>query len=335
VFILFTTANLQAQKIERIDNLYTFIGQYSYFQVLTVLTEKSKRSVVGNDDALKKIRYFAILDKNYNQVIQNLSISAFEDGYYISSDSISLRIQKIVDHKDTSKVYSIKSPFSDSVIVTENRSEFFNFVRSDSIKSLQRENNLRDSTLSRTCYRLEFDISGSVNDDQNNKGIKISDPISLNANVFPQRNFSLGVNLSGTLKKIKSRYDFSRKIVVYCIRDTTIRLNFGSEVRRPSVSIESDRVITQSYESVFDGLTIETTPFFYVLKYRVGDSEINITGIPDSTSCGSANVASNDFQSSFFLPSRQTGGYTYHIASQMRSMPVAGLSVPVKWHKQH
>ena len=305
-----------AANAENIVNKYEIVGEATYFDVLSVVTEKSQRSVLGEKEKLREKRDWNIRKKDFGTVIDQIRKNLDVDGYDLLVNDNEVIVRKRGEKKP--EEYEVYMPNKRRYLLTNNKQEYKNallldedYGSADSIKKwIEKEGKKR--------YRIELHVIGYEAKKQSGYELMIESPIEIGVEIgenFKRPRFSTGLNIEK--RDERDRYDFNRKMIFYVSGDTNyVTLNFGSETRRVNGRIESQQVVTESYESVFDGLTVRYYPRerFYNLKYRVGASEINLTGVPGRVITGSARIATEAKYRAFYIfPGKNNGYVDYQI----------------------
>jgi len=304
-----------------VENKYTFQGQYTYYDVLTVLASPSKRSISGNNDVLQMKRYFYVDNESFTVCVEIIKNNLIQDGYDLTLTSNFFLIKKTLPFADTIPTYTIYQPFLKKWIFTKDKNEYLNAKQID-LDSFHADSVSR-SIVRYRYYKCIFQIRGNTLDSNNNSSFNVANPLSLSYNV-PEKNLpSLAIGASVHHSKINDAYNFIRTIIFYLPSDSTLILNFGNESRRSSGKLESERILTESYESVYDGLTLRVTPTSYSLRYRVKTTEINLVGVPDSLVSGSSVFNSNVRNRSFRLfGGKAESAGVFNLTALMEVIPI-------------
>lgn len=318
IIVLFSIVNTFS-----IENKYTIDGEYTYLEALTAIVKTSKRSIVGSEKALNIKRNFYIDNARFSDAVLMMQKNLYTDGYKLTLDTNMLYIASIDSTKeDKEKIYTVYQEYQQKYIVTTNLQEFLNAKYNDKLK--QKEDSLKNDKeiRSQIKYIATLEIVGETTEKNKLKGIKV-DPVKININLRDLKNIPLSTILEFRNEKSDERYNFSRKIKTFIIGDTSQHLTFGNEIRRESAVLESDRSLQKTYETYYDGLTLYLKKDFYKIRYRVGSSEINLLGIPDSLVFGSVDVERTNKGLMYgFLPFKGSNESTFNLYARLTMQQV-------------
>lgn len=294
-------------------NKYTFKGEISYNEVLTALATKSKRSVVGDNDLLKKERLWYIDDKDFFTAIEHVRKNLFSDGFDVRVDSGSIYIFRpettvVIPIEKPAPTYRIFLPYSRQWLITQSLQDSLNAIIIDSLQYIKRLD-----SLSKPCYQYRIYLKGFLKKAGRNRAFYIDDQIRAEFDTRAKKPPFIPFTLNTAYSDLKSSYNFDREIVLFS-DDSSRIYHFGTEIRRVSSKMESQSILTESYETVFDGLTVAfKRPGFFHISYRVGETNIDLSGVPDSLIGGSAIISESYDKRSFrFLPSKQKNLNEFH-----------------------
>lgn len=299
-----------------INNKYTFNGDFTYMEILTALANDSKRSILGNSIILMTKRPFYIIEKDFSTCISHLSKNLSTEGFSIFADTGMIFVKQI--NNDTSKEqkeYKVFSKYTKMWTVTTDHEKALNTIAIDSIFYYQQLEKEKPAKM----YQVIFDIIGYNKSGSKDYSFSFDKSMRIDIPLLPfdKPRFSTGFNILA--EKKDGMLNFTKKIILY-VTDTASIFHFGSEIRRSSAKIQTDRILTESYESVFDGLTLTIqAPYFYRLTYRVDDVTIDLNGVPDSLVQGSATFK---YQSSgknlLIIPARSNSTTDFIVSAIMK-----------------
>lgn len=283
LFALLISAVIVSAALGR-ENFYDVRGEYSYLEVLQALAGKSGRSVVGSDERLKTVRSWHIDNEPFSVAVDAVCRNLETEGYTLQVTPDWLFVHR-PDSVATKRVYEVYQPYRDKWVVTESREVWLNALPED------RRERLRDSlaNVDEGVWRVDLLVEGWSCSAGRAGGVVVDGEISTRVGVPVQMPaVSLAVGIIGN--RDSERMDFRRRYLLY-LGDSSSTVRFGSEVRRVQSTMTADRVLQTAYESVYDGLTLRWKgPERYGLEYRVGDATIELAGVPDSVTSGSALV---------------------------------------------
>lgn len=272
------------QKVYSEENKYTISGDYTYSEVLNALGTKTKRSVLGSSEALNLKRRFDIYDKKFSTAIDHINKNLFTDGYILYSDTScfyikSLSLQDTNINKNNSEIYQVYLPYSKRYIVTKEKEVYLNALQKD------KENYIYDSInneYNNRYYKIVFEVLGFTDEKKISKGLDVGDKIGIKISKdIIDAIKDLNINFSYENIKQSSVYNFYKNIETYTDKDTSY-LFFGNEVRRVNSQITNDKVVSNNYESVMEGITLKINKKHYNMIYKTASDQINIMGISDS-----------------------------------------------------
>jgi len=309
-------------SVNGIENRYTFKGEFSYIDVLTSLASPSGRSIIGDNNYLNSKRIFHIDNKPFSIAIEQIKTLSKIDGFSLFFDSSSIIIESFFNDSSKSnekKTYKVFLPFANRYLITENYQEYLNAKQIDLEKHKSDSLLLIDSILNKQYYKCVLYINGVTTQKVFTHGVSTNENFSLSLNV-PNIKTSLNMNLgiSANFLKNDDRFNFSRRLVFYVPADSFIILNLGNEIRRSNGKIESEKILTETFESIYDGLSIKVSSKFYFLKYRVSTTEVSLTGVPGDTVSGFSSFDSELLtKTGYFFRRRGSNGGTLWITSYL------------------
>lgn len=302
------------------ENTYTFIGDYSNREILVALAEHTKRSVVGSNEGLNLVRTWNIDDKRFTIAIDHVRKNLYTDGYFIDVDTACFYLRKIVADTiapEKEIFYEVFQPNKRKWIVTKNREEYLNakfedakFYSEDSLKKIKR------------IYSVNLEVLGFFSSGESFAGMAIDKIFNLDFNFYPMRPPTIAFRFQTGYNKQSSNGSFRRQFKIF-VSDTNKVHHFGKETRRVNSRIESEKILTEQYESVYDGLTFRLIDSIsYYASYRINDVTIEVSGVSDSVSLGSASYGLHSKAKSLLFPSRNTGDEFFNVAVRAKVVKI-------------
>jgi len=303
-----------------VENRYTIKGEYPYKYVLSILAEKSKRSVLGQSAILNTTRHFDINDKTFFTAVDHVRKNLYTENFSLSLDSSCFYVRQIVPDTilpEKAVTYEIFQPFKKRWVSTTDREQYLNALHLDNEEFL-----LDSIKRNKRLFLVDLKISGFVDSYGKFSGVKMSDLFSLDVEILPGRipRFQTGVSFGRSRATDSLR--FSRGFRIF-VTDTNKIYHFGNEIRRTSGKMQTENILTENYESVYDGLTFSLSDtLIYNVSYRINGINIELSGISDSLCYGSADFNQNGRKSSFFVPSVSGSIQTFYLASKATIIPL-------------
>lgn len=299
------------------ENNYTFVGKFSYLEILNALSTKTGRSVLGSSECLDLVREWVVQERPFTVAVDHVRKNLYSDGYYLRYDTTYFYVDKIVPDTPAVVVPPVQRkvylPYSKKWLVTNDLQSYLNAIPLDSIQymadSLKRVNNV---------YRYSLLVLGTTYTKDFNASIYFDEMLKINFNISPPRYPDISLGLNAALHETNSEYNFFRQIVFYS-GDSLRTFHFGTEFRRTSGKMQSQNILSETYESVFDGLTIETKGSgVFSLNYRIDNASIELSGVPDSIIYGSAIISEQKKRKSLlFIPSRNNSSNQFSIIARL------------------
>lgn len=303
IFLLFV------MSIYAFENKYTIIGEMSYYEVFKILADNSNRSINGVSSALGLVRNFHIDNRPFTSAIEQIKKDLKTDGYRLVYDSLSFDIYDTISpSRDSSR--SIFLPFSKRWRVTSKKEEILNAIIDDSLEhnELIAKENLKKKKL----YEFTAVLVGTNLSSEKVKGIILPQILSIDLSVVPYSMPTFKINFGATKNDYEDSLNFCRNYKFY-FRDSLNVYRFGTESRRVNSRIESEKILSENYESVYDGLTLRVTPYGYFLSYRVGNTNIDLSGVSDSICYGYSDVKTQSTSHTFYLPKKSFSKNTFSL----------------------
>jgi hypothetical protein len=281
------------------QNTYTLDGIYSYHDALRTLALKSNRSVLGSTSGLEMMRPFDICQKPFDEAVKEVRKNLKTDGYLLYVDTnmfCVVRVDSTLEREEAKKdsIYTVFLPYSKKYLVTANKQEFLNAKEND------RESYVKDSTEKYhkshfNVYKCDMYMIGSTINDSVSRGILLGSPVNLSVSTSSILSTNIELGLVAGDNYIKDSLNFQRHLIFYLHGDSSVTLMFGDESRRSnSVITSATGAVSTSYESIYNGLSLDVTPFKYDLTYRLDANQIKLSGVPGSVVVGSSMF--NDIQ---------------------------------------
>ena len=295
------------------DNVYTFDGDYTYHDILRAMGLKTGRSVLGASIGLELRRNFDICNKPYGVAVDEVRKNLRTDGFLLYDDTACFYVVKLDStqkNKGSDSAYAVYEPYSKMWLITGSKEAFLN------AKEIDKEKHLKDSASRvdsveregkrRAIYRCDLYIIGSTGSDSSDKGVYVGSPLSVVANVASLKGIAVSEVVAGGWDMVRDSLNFRRHLIFYIHGDSSSNLMFGDETRRTNSEITSATgAVSTSYESVYNGLSLDVSHKIYSLTYRLDDNQIKLIGVPDSVVMGSSSFVQDQV-------SRTWGIFRYH-----------------------